>query len=290
MGYLYRMLKDNLYEPYEVVLKDVLDMCPRPFHKHTFFELVYIVQGTGEHCINETKLRYKPGNLFLLTPDDAHCFNIDQPTQFLFIRFNDIHIRSKKLDPDEKLRLGFILKHASREPRCIIKKGEDKTVVRSLVSAIIAEQENRDMYHSELVQHFVSTLIVIVARNIALNMPEKVDETTEEKTIDILQYIQANIHQPERIRSEYIGQHFGISETYLGRYFKKHVNETMQQYIINYKLKLVEHRLLHSNFRLNEIADEFGFTDKSHLNRLFKKHKGLNPGDFRKRQRAAIAV
>lgn len=282
------MQRDNLYEPFQIVLKEILDTCPRPMHSHTFFELVYIVQGKGQQFINETSLRYKSGHLFLLTPADAHCFEIEEPTQFLFIRFNDLHIRSKKLDPDEKLRLSFILKNANHEPGCILKNEDDRLVAKSILNAIILEQSNRDLYHSELVQHFISTLIMIVARNIALNLPSAINETTEEKTLDILQYIQTNIYQPDRIRAEYISQHFGISETYLGRYFKKHVNETMQQYIINYKLKLIEHRLLHSNMRMNEIADELGFTDKSHLNRIFKKYKGINPGAFKKQQRALL--
>jgi AraC-like DNA-binding protein len=35
--------------------------------------------------------------------------------------------------------------------------------------------------------------------------------------------------------------------------------------------------------RITEIADEFGFTDKSHLNRIFKKYRGMNPTDFKKK-------
>ena len=74
----------------------------------------------------------------------------------------------------------------------------------------------------------------------------------------------------------------GISESYLGRYIKKHTNETMQQYILSYKLKLVESRLLHSQMRINEIAEELGFTDESHLSKFFKKNKGCSPSSFRK--------
>ena len=47
-------------------------------------------------------------------------------------------------------------------------------------------------------------------------------------------------------------------------------------------MKLIETRLVHTNFRLNEIVDEFGLTDVSHLNKLFKNHKGMNPSEFRK--------
>jgi AraC-like DNA-binding protein len=34
--------------------------------------------------------------------------------------------------------------------------------------------------------------------------------------------------------------------------------------------------------RINEIVYEFNFTDESHLNRAFRKHKGMNPSEFRK--------
>jgi AraC-like DNA-binding protein len=64
----------------------------------------------------------------------------------------------------------------------------------------------------------------------------------------------------------------------------------MQQYIVNSRLKLVETRLLHSNMRMNEIATELSFTDESHLNRFFKKNKGMSLGEFRRKQRAAAAV
>ena len=139
------------------------------------------------------------------------------------------------------------------------------------------------LYNKELIQQLINTLIVIVTRNIAKYLPEKIDERSEEKTLDILQYIQNNIYNPDKIKADTISQHFGISQNYLGRYFKKHTNETMQQYIIKYKLKLVENRLLHSEMRINEIAAELGFTDESPLNKLFIKYKGVIPSEFRKR-------
>jgi AraC-like DNA-binding protein len=73
-----------------------------------------------------------------------------------------------------------------------------------------------------------------------------------------------------------------MSETYLGRFFKNQTNETLQQYIENYKLKLIESRLTHSSMRITEIADQLGFTDKSHLNRFFKKFHSMPPSQFRK--------
>lgn len=101
------------------------------------------------------------------------------------------------------------------------------------------------------------------------------------KSLDILQYVQANIYFPEKLKGPAISKKFGISEIYLGRYFRKETNETLQEYITGYKLKLIENRLSQSDMRITEIADEFGFTDKSHLNRFFKKLKGATPSVYR---------
>ena len=47
------MLKDNLHEPFQLALKEALDVCPRPEHRHSFLERVYIVSGNGKQRIND---------------------------------------------------------------------------------------------------------------------------------------------------------------------------------------------------------------------------------------------
>jgi len=56
---------DHLREPFELVLKEYLDVCPRGQHTHAFFEMVYIVDGTGSQKINELTFDYEPGNLLM---------------------------------------------------------------------------------------------------------------------------------------------------------------------------------------------------------------------------------
>jgi AraC-like DNA-binding protein len=272
------MIKDQLYEPFKIVLKEIMDHCPRPQHKHSFFELVFIVDGAGIHYVNNTGLPYHAGQLFLLAPEDVHSFNITQPTRFLFIRFTNVYMKSS----GQHERLEFILKNANNIPSCVLKNTADIEIVTSIMTAVIRDHLNDDLYTKELIRQYVNTLIVIVARNIALRMPEQINEKSEEKALDILQYIEANIYSPEKLRTEIISKEFGIAEAYLGKYFKKHTTQTMQQYITRYKLKMIENRLLHGNMRIAEIADELGFTDKSHLIRMFRKYRGMSPTEYKK--------
>jgi len=269
-----------LYEPYSIKFA-TLDEGPETEHKHSFFELVYIQSGTGTQYINNSRSKYLPGHMFLLTPDDSHSFDIATTTEFFFLQFNDIYIKNNGLLSENIRRLEYILHNANHQPGCILKNLPDKTFVKPMVEAIIREYVNRDIYNQELIHQLVNTLIIIVARNIAKYLPEQVNAATEEKAMDILQYIQHNIYYPEKLKAESISDNFGISNAYLGRYFKKHTNETMQQYITNYKTKLIEHRLKFSDKRINEIADEFGFTDESHFNKYFRKQKGKSPKVYR---------
>ncbi|WP_074410298.1 MULTISPECIES: AraC family transcriptional regulator [Aquimarina] len=275
------MNKKNLYEPFSIAF-ETLDQSPVHEHKNSFFELVYILSGTGIQRVNKNEFLYHPGHMLLLTPTDISSIEINTTTQFFFLRFNDIYIKSGKISADNIQRLEFILKNANHQPGCILRNLTDKTLVKPMVEAMIREYVNRDLYNKEIIQQLVNTLIVIVARNIAKYLPDVIDSGTEEKAMNILQYIQENIYDPAKLRTEEICHQFGISKTYLGRYFKKHTKETLQQYITNYRVRLIENRLQYSDMRITEITDELGFTDVSHLNKFFKKNKGISPTKYRK--------
>lgn len=282
------MSRENLYQPFECEFQE-LDKFPKSEWQNNFFELIYVLDGNGRQLVGGNEFYYKPGNLFLLTPQDVYSFEIEKQTQFFSIRFNQFFIdmpKAKNYDDGDWLhRMKFILENASHRPGCILKNQSDKPVVRMLIESIIREQNNQQLFYNKIIRQIVNTLITIVARNISLRLPEKIKANTEESIIKILHYVHHNIYEPEKLKIEIISRETGISPSYLGRYFKKHTGETIQQYLIDYKLKLVETRLLHSDLRISEIAYELNFTDESHLNRIFKKYKKINPSEFRKNNR-----
>ncbi|MNL07146.1 HTH-type transcriptional activator RhaR [compost metagenome] len=278
------MTNKNLYLPFEVDFKE-LEQFPKTVRKNNFFELIYIVDGTGIQVINDNKFQYRKGNLFLVTPQDVHSFEILTPTKFFFLRFNEYYIKASSQNGQSEavLRMEYILQNASHRPGCILKNQIDKPLIASLIENIISEKNNQQIYHQKIIEQIVNTIITIVARNIALKLPKNIKETTGEMVLEILHYIQENIYSPKELKSEKISDHFNITLNYLGKYFKKQTGETLQEYIANYKLRLIEARLLNSDMRINEIADELNFSDESHLNKVFKKHKGMNPSEFRKK-------
>ncbi|WP_223829261.1 helix-turn-helix transcriptional regulator [Elizabethkingia anophelis] len=100
----------------------------------------------------------------------------------------------------------------------------------------------------------------------------------------IITYIQQYVKDKEKLRIPIIAEHFRISENYFGEYFKQQTGISYQDYLLDYRLKLVENYLRHSSIRLSEIAYELQFSDESHLSKLFKKHRGVTPGEYRKQK------
>lgn len=281
--YIHLIMKENLYEPFEVIYQK-FNKSPVQNQVFSFFEFVYVLSGQGEQTVNDHTLIYKPGDLYIHTPDDRHHFDVKSTTEFLFIRFNKSYIQDKSIATADKQRLTFILQHANHKPTCVLYHDSDRLLVRSIAKTIIGIAADRNLYSRELIQQLLFTLILLVVRNIAASLPQEVNQNTDDKILAILQYIQRHIAVPAKIRIDALSNHFNISKSYLGRYFKQQTHETLQQYIINYRLKTIENKLLYSNMRVTEIAFELGFTDESHLDKFFKKRKGISPTAFRKRQ------
>lgn len=283
------MLVQHLYKPFEIEYKE-LNECPVDQHRHTFFELIYIVKGTGTQHVNQHVLEYYPENLFLVMPQDIHHFKVRSTTAFLFIRFNDIYLEAQRAKDnhgnlgDWIQKLEYIFQHNTHMAGCIIRDQNDKPLVRALIDAVLREYINQKNFHREMVQQLINTIITVVARNISMVLPAKNPESSA-VSLDIVNYIHQHIYSPELLKAAPLAAHFNISLNYISEYFKKQTGENLQTYIANYKVKLVETRLQYSDMRMNEIVAELGFTDESHLNRTFKKYKGLSPSAFRKRSR-----
>jgi len=268
----------NLYQPYEIEYLQVKNYSVKE-HKHTFFEMVFILEGTGVQSINKHSLPYKADKLFLIFPQDTHGFEVHKETKFFFIRFNDSYLRTQNKEWIQKLE--YIFLNHNHLPGCIVHNRTDKPLIRSLVEALIREHVNQQPDKHDVVQQIINTIIAVTARNISLVTPA-LQKGTSSPSADLLSYIHQHIYLPEQLKVEKIAAHFNISPTYVGEYFKSRTGESLQQYITNYKLRLIETRLRYTDMQMNEIVHEFGFTDASHLNRLFRKYKGVSPSAYRR--------
>lgn len=241
--------------------------------------MVFVLEGTGIQMINDHYLPYGPNKLFLIFPQDKHGFEVHGTTTFGIVRFHDSFLKTRSKEWIQKME--YIFHQHPRLPGCVLRTVSDKPLVRAIMHALLLEKENDFPHQEQVVLQLIQTIITIAARNMSL-VEKTRSNGTPHPASPLLQYIHANIYSPENLRIERLAAHFNFSPTYLGEYVKKHLGESLQQYIAAYKLKLVETRLRYTDMRINEIAEELGFTDESHLNKMFKKYMDQSPTEFRR--------
>ena len=278
------MRTQHLFNPFEIRLLRS-DECPMRTHKHTFFELVYIMEGEGIHNINGNDFQYKPGNLYMMGPFMTHHFRVEKTTSFVFVCFNNIYLKGITAGNEEQhsaenwmQKLEYIFQ-SKQDQGEIIRNERDQPLVDAIIAGIVAEYEQGQNMQKELVQQLINTLVTIITRNITIKCDAKTGGDTI--ALQIINYVHLNIYDAEKLKAENIAERFNISTNYISEYFKKQTGENLQQFIINYKLALAETRLRHSNMRLNEIAYELGFEHPQSFSKLFKTKTNLSPLEFR---------
>lgn len=269
----------NLYQPFELDLIEVeeYESCE---HKNTFFEMVFVLEGTGTQIINNHRLPYSRDKLFLIFPQDIQGFEVIETTRFFFLRFNEAYLKTQSREWVQKLE--FIFHTHYHAPGCILKNVEDKPLVRALVEALVREHLHQGVQQQEVVRQLINTMITIAIRNIMLLSPAVSNNHKFSNVLPLFNYIHQNIYDPKKLKAKAIAGHFNVSPTYISEYFKTQTGQSLQEYIASYRLKLIESRLRFTDMQINEIVHELGFSDASHLNRLFKKHKGVSPSEYKK--------
>ncbi len=272
------MIRTNLHKSFEVIYENVTE-CPLREVRLNFFQLVYTVSGTGQYSINSHSMAFNEGDLFLITPNDCHEFDLAEPCEFVVMRFQKSFIQEyswKTIDHIECL-----LYYSSNLLGSVIKSETDKKIISTLIEGIVQAGSDDGIYTEDLMRNLVNGVIVITARNLSIVKPVGLESSADKKIMDIIDYIHLHIHSPLLLKVSVMAEKFGLSETYLGSYFKRLCGETLQDYIGAYRIRLIEHRLKFSDSRINEIVHEFGFSDESHINKFFRKHRGQSLASYR---------
>jgi AraC-like DNA-binding protein len=88
----------------------------------------------------------------------------------------------------------------------------------------------------------------------------------------------------ERWSVESLARRVGVSRTVLAEHFKHFLDHPPMQYLARWRLQLVAQDLKTSALPMKTIADRAGYESEAAFSRAFKRHFGVPPGDWRRRQ------
>ena len=110
------------------------------------------------------------------------------------------------------------------------------------------------------------------------------DSLYQESMGRVMRHLIARFREP--VRLEEVLKIAGMSRPTFARQFKKHAGHTCSEFLNRLRLQAACRDLTESDSSVLEIAMTSGFTQVSFFNRLFRRHLGCSPSQFRERSRA----
>jgi len=68
---------------------------------------------------------------------------------------------------------------------------------------------------------------------------------------------------------------------YLSKVFKAETGESLGDYIFRMRMERAAHLLRDTNKKIYEISSELGYQNPQHFSKMFRKHYGVTPNEFR---------
>lgn len=101
--------------------------------------------------------------------------------------------------------------------------------------------------------------------------------------IDMLHYIDDHLREP--FTMETMSSALSISQRYIYKLFREHLNMTPVQYINRCRINYAKRLLKHSNVTVNEIASMSGFINTTYFITLFRRLEGITPLKYRQKNK-----
>lgn len=259
----------NDFEAFYYADNDMSEVAP---HRHSYYELLFFLEGDVTYMIGDRPYRLLPGDLLIIPRDTPHhpIFGGTVRYRRVVLWLTPEFVRSLEqgeelvscLEGDEQRRLyRFDSAEGSRLMECAMTIAEEFSYERPFANTM-----------SILL---VTQLLILVCRMMpAAADGGGTDSASQQLVRDVVAFINENLTRD--LTLDYLADHFFISKFYLSRVFKKHMNVTPHSYISQRRLFLAK-QLLYDGLSPTEVYRRCGYSDYSSFFRAFKEKYGFSP-------------
>lgn len=104
-------------------------------------------------------------------------------------------------------------------------------------------------------------------------------ETSARIVRQVRQFVEQHINQDVSLQT--IASQVFLNPGYLSKLYKNETGENLSDYITRIRLERTVYYLNHTNKKIQEICELLGYQSTSYFIRMFKKHFGMTPQDYR---------
>ena len=255
-------------------------------HFHTFYELCIPLCPQLSHLMEGKPYELQTFDILGIPPNLLHMSHYPEgePCKRLIIRFNLPKGVTGLSNEYEQLLSIF----HQETPIFRFAPELRSRIFRKLNDIFLLAQKTDSMRNLIIHLKFIEFLTLLYLNQ---DQNEYTDEAqmsaTEQKIYAIASYIHA--HYAEPISLDFLAQKFFISSCYLSHQFKAITGFTLTEYIQMTKVRNVQSLLINTRISITDAALSCGFTSFSQFNRVFQKHIGMAPSQFRKQNQMLVS-
>ena len=239
-------------------------------HKHDeYYELIFLSQGEGFHCIESEKYMVLTPDFYLLKPGQLHYWQFTSIPKGFVIIFNDNEFNAV----NENVLIDLIRKLTDITR---LKIQSDKYPIH-LLEEIYNEFQNNTQYSKEIIHGLLKALFGKLLQIKDENPHNQTQlQPIFEKFLMLLVRECPRLHKVNEFANL-----LNITPQNLNSICRKQTGKSASEIITNQLLLEAKRYILHTDNTINEIADILSFTDASNFVKFFKKHENITPIQFR---------
>ena len=259
-------------------------------HVQEFLEINIVINGSGEHFIEENCLKVGVGDIFIIPPEVRHgylgesgfdVFHILIHQRFLNKHSADFHTLESYFD---LFRAEPIMRTKSKKPLHLRLSDERFEKVRALLSQMEEYKDTSSASDSLARSGLTMVLISLLCKSYSesVNIPGTTNKL--QHTDECFMKAISKIHECyyEKLTVTELAKIANLSRSAFVKRFAELCKIPPSEYITKIRLEAAEYLLLNTALSIGEIAFEVGFYDASHLNKTFTTQMGLSPTAYRK--------
>lgn len=230
--------------------------------------LHFVFEGEGVLHLDQKEFKVKKGEFFLLPPNTLVHYQADKknPWHYSWVQFHGF--KATEILREMGLSRKNPIYTAKEKENEFLEKWKDVIANHSKEYLCIGS-----MYHlfDCMIDH--------------AEKKEKTSQVSEPALIYVrsaVDYI--NLKFCETISVSIIAEHCGVDRSYLSKIFKHATGLTLQEYLIQFRVKKAMQLLKESDLSVQHVSYSVGYNDPFTFSKVFKKQTGVSPSEWRKEQ------
>ena len=254
-------------------------------HWHRYHEIGLCTGGSGKFVYLNKVYSIYPGDICVSNNYESHVAISDntQDTQYLFLIFEPSIISSPGSHAVDSQYLQVLNYNPFSFQNRIPAESPAAIRLGGLIRRAYQVYTDKDNFYQMELDILLRKILLTLSRAQSSSEGDSYTPDRNPKILEAQKYI--NDHYTEHLSIRQVAEYLGLNESYFRHLFKEEMLISFKSYVTLLRLTHAQKLLIASDWSVNEIIQEVGFSNISYFYKIFEQNYNLTPAEYRRRYR-----